>query len=123
MMDEAPRLFRLQPVQLLLVPHRTKRRYSQHLRLASSEEPGAVRAGQQTDFGAYGADLVGLSAVRPHTVLDDASANEVLEMAVQGRLQELRRVVLAELLEQLGSRLVHQFSALVLGGGEKVPVA
>ena len=114
--DVALGLLRVERVDHLVHPQHPERRDVQHLRLAALEEPGAVRAGDESDLGGELADLLDLAAVETDAVLDHSPAHQGLLQLLE-RGGDLRRALGGGL---LAPRLLQVGLELLLEGGQAV---
>ncbi len=103
MVQVAAALFEAETVEPLLLARRAQRDDAEHLRLAASEEPRAVRAGQESHLAGDGANVGERAAIGPDAAIEDLRADVLLELFLerQGDFLEAIGIFRRELGEQL----------------------
>ena len=119
MVEEALPLFRREVVQPLLLAERTERGNGQHLRFASLEEAGAVRAREDTDVTGERPDLRWRPAVGPDAAVEDRRADGVLNNGVQGSRDIFVAKLVPEALQQLLPARLQATLALAASGRQQ----
>ena len=119
---EAPPVFRLNAIDLLLLADGTQGGDGENLGLTAREQAGAVGAGQETDLAAHGPDLVRAAVVRPPALAENAGAHGRLGDIDESGLELTFGVGFAQGLDELLEALGHRLSPFVFGAGNEVPV-